>query len=547
MAAAAAAPSGAAPSPASGWAQHAKHALIVTSAGKPVWSLRGSEDELAALAPIVQAVLARAEDSGEALEALHLSDGALLLAASRGPLHCALLARTGECAHALRQQLRLLHAYLLFATLPAGSLPAALAARPGLDARPQCEGVARGMRSALAAAEASPAAAADAYALAALGGSGGGGGGGGEGGLRARLAAALGAGGRALGDGGQLLYALLLEVGGGSGGSVVAWAQQPGTPLRPSDLHCLAAFAGGCPALMGGSGDVWVTCGLPGLSVTGTVQVLLRRVGSGSSGAGAGAGAAAAAAPLPPLTVLASPLEPGEGGAGEGGEAGGPVGEGAGAGEGVGEGGAQLQPLLVLALVLIGGVPEAAQRRAGAIERALHEACPGLALAQRPEAAAAAVEALQGALGLAQPPPPGSPTLLRWGYLGKPARPGAAGGAWPAAWGSVGGGSEGGGGGRRAAAAAALARVYSDVCAPPARGVAAAAQWGSAGGMAAAVHSSNAVVVALWGVSGGGREGVEGGSALPLERVAGLMERLAKALGKAHDRLLLLPGPAKIL
>ena len=419
------------------WSQHDKHAFLLTSAGKPVWSLHGSADALASLAPIVQAVLARAEDGGEPLTQLALSDGTLLLVASRGPLHGCVLSRTGECAHALAQQLRLLHAYLLFATLPGGSLLAILAARPGADVRPQCAGVERGMQAAAALGARAPSVWADAYPMA----------GGGEwpAGLRARAAGALGSGGRALAAGGaagaQLLYALLLSVGGGEGAeppALVAWAQQPELPLRPLDWHCLVAY---CSARAGGVvGEAWVPCGFPGLSVSGTVQLFLRRLGGE---AGAPAGLREAQSPLDDAAEQGEAVgssagaEEGEAGGSPGGSPGGSAGEGSSTDQ------RPVQPQqprsLVLALVLVGASPSAAAARAAALARSLADvgAVPRT-LCAPPPTFAAVMEPMHAALGLPFPTPasPSSTSattlcLLHYGYLWKPARQWAGCGVWP--------------------------------------------------------------------------------------------------------------------
>ena len=550
--------------------QHRKHAFIVTTAGKPVWSLHGDSDALASLAPVVQAVLARAEDCGEPLTQMTLSDGSTFLVSSRGPLHCCIFSRTGECVHALSQQLRVLHSYFCFATLPSGSIPKALEARPGLDVRPQCQGVEAGMAGVVRLAAVAPSLWMDAYPMAppALLGAV----------ARSRLAGALAAGGKTVGASGQLLYSLLLSLGSEAGGSpsLLAWAQQSSMPLRPTDLHCLAAYAATLSSTGGGSGgggggggggstsspggpgsgagreggrgaDVWVPCGFPGLSSTGTVQVLLRALGSGRRGGGAGEGA-----PLPALRSLPSPLEqqPQEE---EAPPAAAPP--------------PSRPPALLLALVMVGEA-EAAQRRASLVERALAEA--GLAAAPLFAAAASAaanspststtrergpqafegvMEPLHSALGLASPhpTPASSLALLHFGYLWKPARQWAGCGVWPAQLSGGGGGGEAAGGEgvgqRREAVAAAFGEAYTQVCAPPARHFVSAVRWRGAGGGAparcatvAAINTSNAVVLALWG---GGEEGEAGG--LLTDRVPGLMEKLAKTLGKMHDKLLCLP------
>jgi hypothetical protein len=295
-------------------APHSKHFFILTTAGKPVFSRHGPEAALSALAPVLGAVLSRAEDASDPLSSLALSDGTLLVVTTRGPFHLVALSRTGETLHALTQQLRLAWAYLLFATLPTVSLEASLRARPGADVRPQCAGVGPSMAALFRSFSRSPAVWLDAYPMVAMPTPA----------LRARAGAALltGAaqplqvslggsdvGGGGGGDGGaRVLYALIL-----AGSGLVAWAAPPRSELalRPGDVQCLLAFlssAGG--ALHRGGADAWVPIALPLLNSTSSVQAYVTRLALGERDAGAPLPAAAPPAPPPVSPSIFSALSP---------------------------------------------------------------------------------------------------------------------------------------------------------------------------------------------------------------------------------------------
>ena len=65
----------------------------------------------------------------------------------------------------------------------------------------------------------------------------------------------------------------------------------------------------------------------------------------------------------------------------------------------------------------------------------------------------------------------------------------------------------------------------------------------------AAINTSGVILLAAWGALGVAQStAVSSGSAmLPTDRIAGLMEKAAKVIGKDADRLFLLPGPPSIV
>ncbi len=87
-------------SPLAVWSRHSKHVFVLTAAGKPVWSRWGDEEAQSALAPVVQAVLARTEEQRDPISSFTVGDTAVVVA-SRGPLHLVAVSRTGEPLHSL--------------------------------------------------------------------------------------------------------------------------------------------------------------------------------------------------------------------------------------------------------------------------------------------------------------------------------------------------------------------------------------------------------------------------------------------------------------
>ena len=252
--------------PLSEFRARSKHILILTTAGKPVYSRHSSPASIAALSPIVQAVLSRADESGDPFQSLQNSDGTLFVALTRAPFIFCAVSRTFETPHSLRAQLSALHAYLIFSTLPTACLHARLAARPGLDVRPLIGGATPGLSSTIRFSARSPSLFLDAFPILPLPSSA----------LRARALSALTRAGAdappAAGDA-RLLYTLLV-----AGHSIIAWAAPSARvggddfSLRPLDAQCILTFtASSGAALSRGGSDAAIPIALPGLSATSTV------------------------------------------------------------------------------------------------------------------------------------------------------------------------------------------------------------------------------------------------------------------------------------
>lgn len=52
------------------WRGQSKHVLILSNAGKPIWTLHGDENALAGLMAVVQALMSFVHDRGETMQAI---------------------------------------------------------------------------------------------------------------------------------------------------------------------------------------------------------------------------------------------------------------------------------------------------------------------------------------------------------------------------------------------------------------------------------------------------------------------------------------------
>lgn len=112
---------------------HPKHVLVFSNAGKPVYSYRGDENELAGLMATAHAIMAVAQSRGESLR--HVAAGPAALAfLDRGPLRLLAASSLGEPPAVLRMQLALVHGQVASLLTGAG-LDALFRRSPGYDVR----------------------------------------------------------------------------------------------------------------------------------------------------------------------------------------------------------------------------------------------------------------------------------------------------------------------------------------------------------------------------------------------------------------------------
>ena len=95
------------------WRRQPRHFFVLSSSGKPVWSLHGDENALAGFMAVIQALVSFVAGAGDTLRTIELEGGARCVVKVAGPLYLAAVSRRGEGARSLRRQLDLLHLQIL--------------------------------------------------------------------------------------------------------------------------------------------------------------------------------------------------------------------------------------------------------------------------------------------------------------------------------------------------------------------------------------------------------------------------------------------------
>ena len=207
------------------WRARSKHVLVVSDAGKPIYSRHGASERLAGFAASLQAMTAYASAGGQGGALRWARRGHVtLVALRRGPLLLVAVARTDEAPGELASQLARLHALLL--AVLTSAFERALARRPTFDLRSLLGGCGALLDTWVDASDASAAGALGAWAPLALD-------------QRARAAAShalAAAAGRARCAGVVLAAALA------PGGRVAALAHPSGAAPHVGDVALLAHF-----------------------------------------------------------------------------------------------------------------------------------------------------------------------------------------------------------------------------------------------------------------------------------------------------------------
>ena len=92
---------------------HKKHFMILSFAGKPVYSRYGSESKLSSLLALVQAFLSVFIETGDELQSISTGEH-LFCFKVQGPLYYVAISKTNESEDILRKQLELLHNTIIF-------------------------------------------------------------------------------------------------------------------------------------------------------------------------------------------------------------------------------------------------------------------------------------------------------------------------------------------------------------------------------------------------------------------------------------------------
>lgn len=114
------------------WRQRRKHVLVLSNAGKPIWTLHGDENALAGLMGVVQALTSFVHDKGDTMQSVRAGKHCIVFL-ERGPFIFVMASATGEPEAVLLSQLRLIHAQIL--SILTSSVDKTFAKNPSYDAR----------------------------------------------------------------------------------------------------------------------------------------------------------------------------------------------------------------------------------------------------------------------------------------------------------------------------------------------------------------------------------------------------------------------------
>jgi hypothetical protein len=96
-----------------GWEYHEKHIFILTSSGKPVYSLNGDEQELSTTFGFLQAIISIVQDAGDNIVCINAGNRKFVYF-MRKSLYFISISSTGESELVLSKQLEFLYNQVLF-------------------------------------------------------------------------------------------------------------------------------------------------------------------------------------------------------------------------------------------------------------------------------------------------------------------------------------------------------------------------------------------------------------------------------------------------
>ncbi|KAJ7538747.1 hypothetical protein O6H91_11G062000 [Diphasiastrum complanatum] len=94
------------------WRGHKKHFLILSNAGKPIYSRYGDENRLAGFSATIQAIMSFVQNSGDCIQSIRAGNHQIVFLV-KGPIFLVSICATEEPIQALQRQLELLHGQLL--------------------------------------------------------------------------------------------------------------------------------------------------------------------------------------------------------------------------------------------------------------------------------------------------------------------------------------------------------------------------------------------------------------------------------------------------
>lgn len=120
------------------WKQKQKHYLILSAAGKPIWTRHGDGGLISTYVGVIQTIISFYEDSEDHLRSFSTGDTKFAIV-TRGPLHLVAISRMRESDNQLRLQLEALYMQIL-STLTLPSLTHLFSVRPSTDLKRPLQG-----------------------------------------------------------------------------------------------------------------------------------------------------------------------------------------------------------------------------------------------------------------------------------------------------------------------------------------------------------------------------------------------------------------------
>ncbi|KAI1465788.1 DUF254-domain-containing protein [Daldinia caldariorum] len=121
------------------WKSKLKHFMILSSAGKPIYSRHGDLEMINASMGVVQTIISFYQGAGNPLLGFSAGDARFVVAVAQGPLYLVAVSKLGESDYQLRAQLDALYMQIL-STLTLPTLTNIFANRPSTDLRKPLRG-----------------------------------------------------------------------------------------------------------------------------------------------------------------------------------------------------------------------------------------------------------------------------------------------------------------------------------------------------------------------------------------------------------------------
>ncbi|KAJ6160965.1 hypothetical protein N7470_004361 [Penicillium chermesinum] len=207
------------------WKQKQKHYLILSAAGKPIWTRHGDGGLISTYVGVIQTIISFYEDSEDHLRGFSAGDMRFVVV-TRGPLHLVAISRMMESDNQLRLQLEALYMQIL-STLTLPSLSHLFSVRPSTDLKRPLQG-SETLLSSLA----------DSFTR--------------------------GSPSTLLTKDGNLLYGLVV-----AGGRLVSVVRPKKHSLHPGDLQLLFNMIFEADGVKAGGGESWIPVCLPGFNSNG--------------------------------------------------------------------------------------------------------------------------------------------------------------------------------------------------------------------------------------------------------------------------------------